>query len=99
MSLFSYTARTLEAMLWKCWRVRKHHWIRTLVEIAAPILLVLLLVSVNAVMEPTDYIDDTSKPIYFIAYDMKVVHTHYFCCPSTNTDCKLSPFVMNMHST
>ncbi|CAG7732334.1 unnamed protein product [Allacma fusca] len=57
--------------MWKSWRVRKRHWVRTTVEIFAPVLLVLLLVSVRAVMEEDEFPEDSSKSTTFVAHDMK----------------------------
>ena len=74
MAVFQYGYRMVYAILWKCWRVRKRHWIRTCAEIFIPVLLVLLLVTVKAVMErDNDLPEETaSKPTQFIAHDMKV---------------------------
>lgn len=78
MAIFQYECRMLAVVLWKSWRIRKHRKWQTLIEICAPVLLVLLLVSVKAVMEPDSDVVDNYKPTIFPTQNMKVCKSNLY---------------------
>jgi len=76
MAAYQYAYRMICVILWKSWRSRKHRLWQTSLQVLAPVMLVLLLVSVKGVMEQNGMDEDAERkmdrPITFPQKDIKV---------------------------